>query len=1250
MHSKKFTKSERKGLPGGPNEMFTYVTGVFSTEGYKNGSPDIDNPFNIIPSGKISMKDVDFPVIGIDNLGNKQMMTPGGEYEFPGDMVFELPMAQLGWFNDVKRGARKLKRSLSDYVEGNQGYVPDIFTAGIPTKRALNTMTSYANPKNYNAFLNPLKSYDNYDTFDKAFKAARDDAGGPGGFFLYDGKRHSTKLKGEAGNKETADIFSQLEGEPYYERLKKLWIEQGQPNISMGTDESNLYLPISQAPLYNFAEGVLPETGVDLFAEGNRAHLNPFTKGNDIYISKPTVPASGNKSKRNKQLAENILEELTHNYQINQMGTAKFLGKLADDAIIGGLTGRSTYNTPGALEHEAHGSIEDAFKDYVFDNKDFPRYQEGGEEQPWYKKLGKRVLNEALYKMNPLYTADDVLQASSIPANVVREAIEGIGGKGDGSFDWKNIIPDIRNTTILDDTEDQKPVSQVLGQEGTKGFVTDLLTDPTSYLGAGIVRGIAKKTIPKVIKSTGNIIKTQGDDFVTDMLGNTIKKSDAERLFRIEDANVNANTFIDPKTKYRPYESGNWMGSDENDILYYLNHTAKAGVPRGAGNMLDPGANRRLITGYLDKKTADLFRATNPNATDVVKDFSGGYLKPKSTEFLIPPDLMDVLRNKGKTLDRQGIFEVLGDFYKKHGGDLPKAQRGFFKEIIKQGAKKLDDFIPLVQRNLRSLEKKLGVTSKNMVDQVDVPGTDVKIESPSNLAKFLDKVGFNKLTGRNSYLPSWAREGTGDKVVARTKMPGAYSFDNKGLRLLYDPTGGYYHIPEAFIDNPMVAGKTFKALEDFIPKGSILKQAPEGTLSSDSYKLMLNRLKRGKFSDVTNYNTSMFLNPYGKKTFGVEGKNAFSALDDSTFDAINSLENQMFNLQRQGRVGEGFTGFGKRFKGDTYEVGVPNLAIRKNYTEGGTVSWQWKGKSYSGKKIGEDENNIYARTHNGKVKTISKKQYGGSEDTPPNQSVLRKLGSRIDKALDVNKSYLDFPKTDSQIEFEKKMNDLIAYYDELDPTGEDPQYQAVLNEKIQEIANSPLGVQNQKDLDIVLDNEDALRHAYSTADATKKIQQKVRSSKLGKMLDALGIDDAIGFLASNALGIGHEIMRFTEDDRPFQLKLKESGQDIYNNIIGSIEALKEEDLDKVFSKLRQMGIDGKFFPGQVSDIEYETEQKRFGGKIKIYQDYINGVYEDSPNIKHVEKVYDKLNRVYKKRANQMNMTPPNFIMTHLVKG
>ena len=84
------------GLPGGPNEVFTYTTGVFSSEGYKRNSPDVSNPFNVINSGNITMQDVDFPVKGTDNLGNSQMMMPGNNYQFPGDQVFEVPMAQKG--------------------------------------------------------------------------------------------------------------------------------------------------------------------------------------------------------------------------------------------------------------------------------------------------------------------------------------------------------------------------------------------------------------------------------------------------------------------------------------------------------------------------------------------------------------------------------------------------------------------------------------------------------------------------------------------------------------------------------------------------------------------------------------------------------------------------------------------------------------------------------------------------------------------------------------------------------------------------------------------------------------------------------------------------------------------------------------------------------------------------------------------------------------------------------------------------
>lgn len=85
------------GLKGGPNEYITHISDLFSVEGYKANSPDVNNPYNIINSGNITMEGVDFPVIGTDNLGNRKLMTPGNNYQFPGDQVYEVPMAQGGF-------------------------------------------------------------------------------------------------------------------------------------------------------------------------------------------------------------------------------------------------------------------------------------------------------------------------------------------------------------------------------------------------------------------------------------------------------------------------------------------------------------------------------------------------------------------------------------------------------------------------------------------------------------------------------------------------------------------------------------------------------------------------------------------------------------------------------------------------------------------------------------------------------------------------------------------------------------------------------------------------------------------------------------------------------------------------------------------------------------------------------------------------------------------------------------------------
>ena len=60
-----------------------------STQGYKRNSPDVNNAVNIIPSGDITMKGVDFKVKGVDNLGNTKIMKPGKDYKFPGTIVKE---------------------------------------------------------------------------------------------------------------------------------------------------------------------------------------------------------------------------------------------------------------------------------------------------------------------------------------------------------------------------------------------------------------------------------------------------------------------------------------------------------------------------------------------------------------------------------------------------------------------------------------------------------------------------------------------------------------------------------------------------------------------------------------------------------------------------------------------------------------------------------------------------------------------------------------------------------------------------------------------------------------------------------------------------------------------------------------------------------------------------------------------------------------------------------------------------------
>ena len=79
-HEDYYVSARNKALPG---------LVKLSTEGYKHNSPDVNREVNIIPSGDITMKGVNFPVKGVDNLGNTKIMKPDKDYKFPGTIVTE---------------------------------------------------------------------------------------------------------------------------------------------------------------------------------------------------------------------------------------------------------------------------------------------------------------------------------------------------------------------------------------------------------------------------------------------------------------------------------------------------------------------------------------------------------------------------------------------------------------------------------------------------------------------------------------------------------------------------------------------------------------------------------------------------------------------------------------------------------------------------------------------------------------------------------------------------------------------------------------------------------------------------------------------------------------------------------------------------------------------------------------------------------------------------------------------------------
>ena len=102
--------------------------GMINSTGYTPGYPSMNNPYNIIPSNQITMRNTPFPVMGIGNNGQRQMMMPGGNYNFPGaSHVTEYPMRKFQEGGEVESPEMvPLQAEVGEYIAFEDGTITPV--------------------------------------------------------------------------------------------------------------------------------------------------------------------------------------------------------------------------------------------------------------------------------------------------------------------------------------------------------------------------------------------------------------------------------------------------------------------------------------------------------------------------------------------------------------------------------------------------------------------------------------------------------------------------------------------------------------------------------------------------------------------------------------------------------------------------------------------------------------------------------------------------------------------------------------------------------------------------------------------------------------------------------------------------------------------------------------------------------------------------------------------------------------------
>ena len=129
----------------------------------------------------------------------------------------------------------------------------------------------------------------------------------------------------------------------------------------------------------------------------------------------------------------------------------------------------------------------------------------------------------------------------------------------------------------------------------------------------------------------------------------------------------------------------------------------------------------------------------------------------------------------------------------------------------------------------------------------------------------------------------------------------------------------------------------------------------------------------------------------------------------------------------------------------------------------------------------------------------------------------------------------------------KKQKNKGGWLDKYQDGGSVPKAQNGIKEAINKYLGDPYAEAREfAENPDELSNIDNMRHAQAT-----RLTQEAIANKTGNIPL---ISDALGLLGSNALGVGHELSTLfgDKDKRDWSTKLQESGEDIFNNLFGSV--------------------------------------------------------------------------------------------------